>query len=106
MLTIAFAETKLVLLIGVSLYGLGHGVTSPTLLAWAADLSNPEHKGRGMASLYIFMELGIGIGALASGLIYGNNVANFFLTFIVCSVFALLAFLYLIFLKRSSQAIS
>jgi MFS family permease len=103
MLTIAFAETKLMLLIGVSLYGLGHGTTSPTLLAWAADLSNPEHKGRGMASLYIFMELGIGIGALASGLIYGSNVANFFITFTVCSVFALLAFLYLMILKRSSQ---
>jgi hypothetical protein len=59
-----------------------------------------------MASLYIFMELGIGIGAFASGIIYGNNVANFFLTFTVCSVFAMLAFLYLMTLKRSSQAIT
>jgi predicted MFS family arabinose efflux permease len=76
------------------------------LLAWATDLSDPQHKGRGIASLYIFMELGIGIGAFASGLIYGNNTGNFFLTFIVCSVLALLAFLYLIFLKRTSQATS
>lgn len=106
MITIAFAETKVMLLVGVSIYGLGHGITSPTLLAWAADLSNPEHKGRGMASLYIFMELGIGIGALCSGLVYGNNVANFFLTFTVCSVLALLAFLYLTILKRTSQATS
>jgi MFS family permease len=106
MLTIAFAETKLVLLVGVSIYGLGHGLTSPTLLAWAADLSDPEHKGRGMASLYIFMELGIGIGAFASGVVYGNNTHNFFLTFLICSVLAMLAFLYLIFLKRSTRATS
>lgn len=106
MLTIAFADSKWVLLAGVSLYGLGQGTTSPTLLAWATDLSDTHHKGRGIASLYIFMELGIGIGAFASGLIYGNNTGNFFTTFIVCSVLALLAFLYLVFLKRTSQATS
>jgi MFS family permease len=104
MLMIAFAETKLVLLLGVSLYGLGQGTTSPTLLAWATDLSHPEHKGRGIASLYIFMELGIGVGAFASGLIYGNNTANFFLTFLVCGVLASMAFLSLVTLKKSSQA--
>jgi MFS family permease len=106
MLTIAFADSKWILLAGVSLYGLGQGATSPTLLAWATDLSDPHHKGRGIASLYIFMELGIGIGAFASGLIYANKTGNFFATFIVCSVLALLAFLYLIFLKRTSQATS
>lgn len=104
MLIIAVAESKLIILLGVSLYGLGQGATSPTLLAWATDLSNPEHKGRGIASLYIFMELGIGIGAFASGLIYGNESGNFFLTFLVCSVLAALAFLYLISLKTSSPS--
>lgn len=101
MLIIALANAKFVLLAGVCLYGLGQGATSPTLLAWATDLSDPEHKGRGIASLYIFMELGIGIGAFASGLVYGNDTGNFFVTFIVCSILALLAFLYLIYLKTS-----
>ncbi|HEY0742355.1 MAG TPA: MFS transporter [Chryseosolibacter sp.] len=101
MFIIALADAKFMLLLGVCFYGLGQGATSPTLLAWATDLSNPEHKGRGIASLYIFMELGIGIGAFASGLIYGNDTGNFFVTFIVCSVLALLAFLYLIYLKTS-----
>ena len=106
MLMIALAQSKWMLLSGVMVYGLGQGATSPTLLAWATDLSADEHKGRGIASLYIFMELGIGIGAFASGLIYGNNTNNFFVTFIICSVLAMLAFLYLILLKRSSQAVS
>ncbi len=102
MLIIAFADSRLMLLAGVSLYGLGQGATSPTLLAWATDLSNPEHKGRGIASLYIFMELGIGIGAFLSGYIYANNAGNFFTTFVVCSVLAMIAFLYLIVLRRSA----
>jgi MFS family permease len=95
MLIIAFADSRAELLIGVTIYGLGQGATSPTLLAWATDLSNPNFRGRGIASLYIFMELGIGLGAFISGLVYSNNAANFFLTFLVSSLLAAVAFVYL-----------
>jgi MFS family permease len=95
MLIIAFADSRLMLIIGITLYGLGQGTTSPTLLAWATDLSQMNYKGRGIASLYIFMELGIGIGAFASGMIYDNQSANFFITFLVCSSLAATAFIYL-----------
>jgi MFS family permease len=87
-------------MLGVTIYGLGQGMTSPTLLAWATDLSNVNFKGRGISSLYIFMEAGIGIGALASGFIYGNDPSNFFITFSICTLLSLLAFLYLIFGKQ------
>jgi MFS family permease len=103
MLIIAFASSKAMLLIGVTLYGFGQGTTSPTLLAWATDLSDPEHKGRGIASLYIFMEFGIGVGAFASGLIYGNESSNFFITFIVCSTLAGIAFVYLNLLRSTKS---
>ncbi|WP_254161461.1 MFS transporter [Chryseosolibacter histidini] len=96
-LTMAFADSPLQLITGMALYGLGHGATSPTLLAWATDLSNARFKGRGIASLYIFMELGIGLGAFISGFIYGNQSSNFFVTFTVCSSLAALAFLHLTF---------
>jgi MFS family permease len=99
MLIIAFAESKLQLIIGVSVYGLGQGATSPTLLAWATDLSDINFKGRGIASLYIFMELGIGLGAFASGLIFSNESSNFLLTFIVCSSLATASFAYITFLR-------
>jgi MFS family permease len=39
MLMIAVAETKSLLVAGMVLYGLGQGSVSPTLLAWATDLS-------------------------------------------------------------------
>jgi MFS family permease len=95
MLIIAFAESRSALLIGVTVYGLGQGATSPTLLAWATDLSNPNFKGRGIASLYIFMELGIGLGAFISGIVYSNDSSNFFLTFMLSSLLAGVAFVYL-----------
>jgi MFS family permease len=95
MIVIALAETSLQLIIGITLYGFGHGATSPTLLAWATDLGLAYFRGRAIASLYICMELGIGVGALASGFVYSNETSNFFLTFIVCSTLAAMAFVYL-----------
>jgi MFS family permease len=95
MLWIGLSDARSMLILGAFLYGLAQGATSPTLLAWAADLSDPEHKGRGVASLYIFMEFGIGMGALVSGLIYANDHSRFFITFLVASTLSALAFIYL-----------
>jgi MFS family permease len=105
MTVIAFADSTTQLIVGMVLYGLGQGTTSPTLLAWATDLSDPIHKGRGIASLYIFMELGIGIGAFASGLVYGNSSSHFFSTFIICAVLPTIAFIYLVLHRMRDNAL-
>ena len=88
------------MILGVIVYRAGQGATSPTLLAWATDLSPAEQKGRGIATLYISMELGIGTGAFVSGLVYSNHADNFAITFGVCSVLAFFSFLYLIILRK------
>ena len=106
MLIVAFAETRLMLSLGIAFYGLAQGATSPTLLAWATDLSNPAFKGRGVASVYIFMEFGIGFGAFASGFIYGNDPSRFPLSFGICSSMASLALIYLMFYKPSTTRIA
>ena len=95
MLVIGFATSKEMLMLGVTIYGLAQGSTSPTLLAWATDLSEEHLKGRGISSLYIFMEFGIGSGAFISGLIYGNNPEMFLISFLTCATLCALAFLYL-----------
>lgn len=106
MLVIGFAQTPLQLIIGFTLYGLANGTSSPTLIAWATDLSDPKFRGRGVASVYIFMELGIGVGALLSGTIYGNDSSRFILVFGICAALAGLAVLYLLFKRRESQRVT
>jgi MFS family permease len=96
MIIIATADTRLQLILGMSLYGFAQGVSSPTLLAWATDLSDPNARGRGVASLYICMEFGIGFGAFASGLIYQNDPSRFVLSFGICAAFAAIALFYLL----------
>ena len=100
MLIISTSDTSIQLIIGVSIYGLAQGSTSPTLLAWATDLSHEQYKGRGIASLYIFMELGIGVGAFISGILYGNESSRFIIVFITAAGLAAIAFLYLLLVKR------
>jgi MFS family permease len=103
MLVIALAETRMQLILGISFYGVAQGASSPTLLAWATDLSDRKAKGRGVASLYIFMEFGIGFGAFASGLIYANNPSRFLLSFAICATLAAAAFVYLARFKPPSK---
>lgn len=95
MMMISVAETPGLLTAGVFLYGLGQGGVSPTLLAWATDLSERTHRGRAIASLYIFMELGIGVGAFMSGWLFGRD-ADFFIPFIASSVLGGVAFIVLL----------
>lgn len=65
-----------VFLIGAVVFGIGTGLNSPTLYAWTIDLSLPERRGRGVATMYIFLEVGIGIGALLAGWIFDNQPAH------------------------------
>ncbi len=96
MLVIAVAETQALLITGVLLYGIAQGSLSPTLLAWATDLSESTHRGRALASLYIFMELGIGLGAFISGWLIGRDAMGFFPPFVVSSVLGGVAFIVLL----------
>jgi MFS family permease len=63
-------------LVAALVFGLGTGLNSPTLYAWTIDLSHPEHRGRGVATMYIALEVGIGLGALLAGWIYSNRPGN------------------------------
>jgi MFS family permease len=103
MTMLGMASTPTEVLAAITVYGLAQGMTSPTLFAWATDLSDEKHKGRGISSLYIFMEMGIGIGAFLSGFIYANDSSNFFITFLTAGLLAGVAFLYLIFTRLTGR---
>lgn len=62
-----------VFLLGAIIFGIGTGLNSPTLYAWTVDLSHPERRGRGIATMYIALEVGIGLGALLAGWIFDNQ---------------------------------
>ncbi len=79
--------------------GIAVGMNSPTIFAWTADLSNPNHKGRAMSTMFIALEIGIGVGALVAGWVYQNSVVNLKAAFIPGAVTSLIAFILLLLYK-------
>lgn len=79
------------------LYGMSWGMNSPTIQAWTADLSDEATRGRAMATMYIALEAGIGIGAVVAGWLlnhYSHN-AGIDAAFATSSVLAVIAVIYL-----------
>ena len=86
----------LTLFIGAALYGLGTGLFSPAITAWAADRSSMEHRGRGMATMYISLEAGIGLGAFTAGWIFKDDLQRVPFLFYGFAGATLIALIYLL----------
>ncbi len=95
MIMIANAENELIFTIGAVFFGFGIGMSSPTIFAWTIDLSDEEHRGRGFATMYIALEIGIGVGAFVSGWIFQNDINNVPLIFYLAASLVLIGFVYL-----------
>lgn len=89
-----------------ALLGIAAGMNSPSIFAWTIDLSHPLHRGRAMATMYIAMEIGIGIGALLSAYLFDNQAEKIPLAFNSGAFFALIAFLYILLLYKPPKPVA
>ena len=102
---IGLAKSVFLLLLGSVLYGAGTGVLSPANNAWTADLSLPEFRGKAVATMYIALEAGIGLGALFAGWIFKDVISRVPMLFFISAGTALSAMVYLYFLPKSKQTL-
>ncbi|NQW28759.1 MAG: MFS transporter [Flammeovirgaceae bacterium] len=100
MIVIGFSNNTTTYFVGAFMFGIGYGLNSPTLFAWAIDLSLVKNIGRGISTLFIFLEVGIGLGALITGSLYQGVNERFPFLFVGSGLFSLLAFLLLLTKKR------
>ncbi len=77
------------------IFGIAASICSPALFAWTADLALKEFKGRGMATMFIALELGIAFGALCTQIIYNNDHNMVLSLFIFMSIMCVLGIFYL-----------
>lgn len=99
MVLVALSETKMALLGAGVLFGCAVGMNSPTTAAWVIDLALDAFRGRALATMYIFLEAGIGIGAIVSGFLYANKVENFPLVFLFSAGMAGISLIFLFFIR-------
>lgn len=92
------------LITGAVVYGIGAGVLSPALNAWTIDLSHPQHRGKAMATMYIALEAGIGLGALFAGWAY-QDVIFMIPSILYCTAgVAFVALVYMLIWKKRSMS--
>jgi MFS family permease len=109
MLVTGYAESVTMFLSGAAFFGVAMGILSPVLSAWTVDLSRDDNRGRAIATMYITLEAGIGLGAFLSAAVFANKRENLSVVFLCMAGFALAALIYSIWLyqykKRSSSVI-
>ncbi len=85
-----------IVILSAIFYGISWGFNTPTLAAWTNDLGSASHMGRAMATMYIALEMGIGIGAFVSGIYYKGLASQIIFPFIFSGIFAIVSLLYLV----------
>jgi MFS family permease len=97
LLIVGYADTFAGLMLGAAVYGVATGILSPALNAWTVDMSHPEYRGKAMATMYIALEAGIGMGALFSGWYYQDVIARIPLIMYVSAGITVIALAYMSF---------
>ncbi len=103
LLMIALSTSSFMLMTASVIYGVATGMLSPSASAWTIDLSKPGHRGKAVATMYIFMEVGIGLGALLAGSIFIDDVMAIPNIFYCCTVITLVAIIYLQFVYKAKH---
>ncbi len=97
-----YSDSQTWLFFAAGILGFSFGISSPAMFAWAIDRADPKYLGRVLATVYIALEAGIGLGALISAAVYQNNVENFTLSFWVIAGVSTLGLFYLLTIKKEN----
>ena len=101
---LGFGKSVNYLILGASIFGIGSGILSPALNAWTIDLSEPSHRGRAMATMYIALEAGIGFGALFAGYIYQDIMNRVPQIFYANAIVVFIALLYIYYWEKTKKS--
>ncbi len=94
------------LMCAAAFYGIATGMLSPALTALIIDMSHPAHRGKAVATMYIALEAGIGLGAFMAGSFYITDISMVATTFYFTAGLTLIAFLYLQFVFKRKVAVN
>ena len=76
MVVLGSAETKGVATLGALLYGASIGINMPTVFAWTTDLAQPGKIALALGTMLMALEVGIGAGALYSGMRFQGVIGH------------------------------
>ncbi len=104
---IVLASSKDIVLFSVSavLFGISMGIISPICQAWTVDLCDKNNIGKAVATMYISLEFGIGLGALLPTYYYQNIPERLSYCFLLSAAVSAFALIYLYVYRPKTQKI-
>lgn len=106
MIMFAVVDSVTVFVLASILFGFSWGFNTPTLMAWTVDLSHENYRGRALATTYIALEAGIGIGAVFAGYLYKGKIENMAISYYLSAFLAFVALVYLWFKKNACRRVA
>ncbi len=98
-----FAQNGIMVMMAAACLGFSSGIVAPAAFAWTVDRAVNNEKGKALATAYIFLEIGIGAGAIVSAWLYNNMPENFITTYSTGAFICFGAFIYLQFVMRRKR---
>lgn len=95
LLSFNLVNSAISLLVATGGLGFAMGTASPAVFAWAIDRCEDKNRGKALATIYIALEISIGLAAVMAGMIYNNNAENFGKVFLILAAFSGLGLIYL-----------
>jgi MFS family permease len=105
LILLATIQSKTGLIIGGAMYGISTGILSPALNAWTIDFSQPNERGKAMATMYIAMEAGIGLGALCAGWYFQDYIDRVPMVIYISAFICFMGTIYMLKFKNQPQSI-
>ncbi len=105
LVTLAYYDHTTGFVIAAALYGIAIGILIPTVNAWTIDLSHPDYRGKAIATMYLALEVGIGMGALCSGFFYLNITERIPIVMYTCAGFGGSALVYALWWRYSNTGL-
>ncbi|MEO6729331.1 MAG: MFS transporter [Candidatus Dojkabacteria bacterium] len=99
-------QTTAGFIIGAVIYGIATGMLSPAISAWTIDLSDDDKRGLSVATMYIGLEAGIGLGAFFAGWFFKDIILRVPYIFYGGAFVNALALIYLFFHKTIPKKIT
>lgn len=96
MFLLGSAQDKTVATIGGLIYGASIGINMPTVFAWTTDLAQPGRIALALGTMLMALEVGIGCGAVYSGVYFQGDIGRITELYYMAAVGALVASIALI----------
>ncbi len=93
------AQSAPQIIAATAIFGIFMGLAPPVIYAWAIDTAPEDRRAQALATVYIALEIGIGVGSWLGMALYDNKPAQFAWAFWAASAASLGAVVFLMFRK-------